>query len=1352
MKQPSPDDSAVHEFFEQVIHREPREQELWFAEHPHLAEELKSLMRVDRRLRAEVDDGSTGESPFATVDLMSSRSSSGAAQDPLAGFELPESLGDYELLEVISRGGMGIVFKARQRSLNRIVALKMILAGSLAGSEEVQRFRAEALAAASLTHPGIVRIYDVGQERGRYFFTMRYVDGESLAARLERGPLPPEEAARLIQRVARAVDYAHARGIVHRDVKPGNVLLDVEGVPSLSDFGLAKWSELRNDLTMTGQILGTPNYMAPEQAAGDSQQVGGLSDVYSLGAVLYACLTGHPVFQSASVADTIQQVRQQEPVAPCQLNPQIPKDLETICLKCLRKAPQQRYDSAGALADDLKRFLGHEPIAARPLTALERFRQWRRRNPAIAVMTIALMTAVVIVAVVSMTAAVGLKIARSESQRNEERALAAEREKTEQLWRSYRDQARAQRWSGRAGRSYVSLQVLQQAAQIRPDQSLRNEAIAAMSIPDVSAVREWTVVDEQIATAAVNADYSQLAYARTDGVTIICETAEGKPVGQLPARGEQVSGLRFGPAGKYLAVKYQPGNRIVLWEIQDARPQWEFDDVREFSFDFSPDGDRVALGRHDRSLAIVETSSGREVTRWPVSIDPYHLRFDPAGERLAVSSETGVVEIHDTFSASRLMVLPSNGGIRAVAWHPYGKLLAGGGTDFGVHLWNVETGQLQSRFVGHESQVTSVAFSEEDGRFLLSHGWDGSLRLWDVLGAEQLLNVQNFNTFYQPALQVSLDNQYVGFEVLGSQLRLWGLHPADECIVLSTPAGEPHRFIQSIDVTPDGHFLAAATVGSVHFWNLRTHQWQGALGLVPATRVAFDPQQKWFLTAGSAGALQWPLHPVSAPTLPQGEEAADCDIGTPRWLGTAPGEVIVMAVSADGQMVVLGNRHGKVTLFDRDDRPLRELSPSLKDIVSLAISTDSRWIAASSWGGDWMVWNAETGQQVESFSEEATPVGFVTFSPDGQWLVVGTQVDFQFFRMGSWERGPRIQRKGGKPLLVFSEDGRMVCCTESRHQLRLLEAETLQEVARFEASNSHLISTLAFTPDGTRVLVGTEAHKIHLWDFAAIRDRLAGMQLDWTTTSWPAHVSPNARASGRIRLQGSESELNPHVHFFCLAGQALANQRPHETIELLHLIVQLERPQVYSSAHILLPALLAQHGRTDEYHDFCRRMLDLHERSADLWSLERLSKSCLLVPLPEDALQRVSAVVDRLCAAGPVHPSYQWAEATRALARLRRANYAEAINDCDQVLAKPGRLWYRSMLARFVRAIALARQGRTDEAIRDLELAREGWAVKRREYHEQPFGMDHFHLPMFELMEQQATEAVAEARATVESP
>jgi tetratricopeptide (TPR) repeat protein/tRNA A-37 threonylcarbamoyl transferase component Bud32 len=302
---------------------------------------------------------------------------------PSAGQTL-RYFGDYELLEEIARGGMGVVYKARQVTLNRVVAVKMILAGRLATAAEVERFRAEARAAAGLQHANIVPIYEVGDQDGQNYFSMEFVDGPNLAQVVRDNPLPAARAARYVRTVAEAIQYAHERGLLHRDLKPSNVLIDPFDQPRVTDFGLAKQLGGSSELTQTGQVLGAPSFVPPEQAAGRKEDVGPHSDVYALGAILYHLLTGRPPFAAETLAATLAQVLNNEPAAPRSLNATIPRDLETICLKCLEKDPHRRYLTAKELADELGRFQRREPIHARPAGRVEKVWRWCGRNPALA--------------------------------------------------------------------------------------------------------------------------------------------------------------------------------------------------------------------------------------------------------------------------------------------------------------------------------------------------------------------------------------------------------------------------------------------------------------------------------------------------------------------------------------------------------------------------------------------------------------------------------------------------------------------------------------------------------------------------------------------------------------------------------------------------------------------------------------------------------------------------------------------------------------------------------------------------------------------------------------------------------
>ena len=537
------------------------------------------------RLTADAGDDScpTGpfaESPPAFLDELA-RFRPPELCTPLLGTDTPGSLGatlttgvrprvhGYEVLEELGRGGMGVVYKARHQALQRLVGLKVLLAGEHAGPAQLARFRGEAEALARLHHPNIVQVYEVGEHGGLPFFTLELVDGTTLAARLAGAPQPAREAARLVEELARAVHAAHQQGVIHRDLKPANILLTPGGTAKITDFGLAKRVDVVGVPTQSGEIVGTPSYMAPEQARGDRQSVGPASDVYALGAILYELLTGRPPFRAVTPLDTLLQVLHDEPVPPRRLQPKVPRDLETICLKCLAKPPQRRYADAAQLADRLRLFLENKPIPDRPVSMRERLWRWCRRNPVVAAAgsaailagLIALTTFVVAFFIVSASRDEAIKLATEKgdlARENGDLATKAlnskvesdeRREHAEYLAVQARFDGAYHRYTEDPAAAMATCAPLHAtAAQLKdraPERSLR----AYLGAWHDQASRQVFVHDGPVMAAAYSPDGKSVVTASLDKTARLWDSATGKPLSPQLLHQGGVFAAAFSPDG-----------------------------------------------------------------------------------------------------------------------------------------------------------------------------------------------------------------------------------------------------------------------------------------------------------------------------------------------------------------------------------------------------------------------------------------------------------------------------------------------------------------------------------------------------------------------------------------------------------------------------------------------------------------------------------------------------------------------------------------------------------------------------------------------------------------------------------
>jgi tRNA A-37 threonylcarbamoyl transferase component Bud32 len=543
---------------------------------------------------------------------------------PLPTSTVVSKFGDYELLEELAHGGMGVVYKARQVKLDRLVVVKMLLLGQRASDEVVERFKREAQAAARLRHPNIVAIHEVGEVDGQPFFSMDYVPGKDLAKIVRERPLPAREAATYMRAVAEAIHYAHQQGIVHRDIKPSNILVDsATNEVRVTDFGLAKRMDDDSDLTLSGQVMGSPNHMAPELAAGHHRQASPASDVFSLGTVLYELLTGRPPFLADSLQATLLKIRDADPVTPRELNARIPRDLETLCLKCLEKEPGARFETAQELAEELGRFLRGEPIRTRPAGVLEKTWRWCQRKPALA----GLAAAIVALAVVSSMAAIGLAVARQQQAREQYYAEIG--------------LAKAQIEEGNIDRAMELL--LHCPPRFRHWEwghllYLCHQDIR--TIPAHTSLFSTTDIQVQYLMASVtrmefSPDSRSLITLGADGVAKVWDVAEGR----------------------LLYSCGSPSNRLNLLAC-------------------SPDGTRLAVAQGNQ-VTLRDTRSDVVQLQLPVSPGTItQLAWHPDGQRLALGLEDGDVAIHDAANGNREILIPASGGsIAALFYTPDGHRL-----------------------------------------------------------------------------------------------------------------------------------------------------------------------------------------------------------------------------------------------------------------------------------------------------------------------------------------------------------------------------------------------------------------------------------------------------------------------------------------------------------------------------------------------------------------------------------------------------------------------------------------------------------------------------------------------------
>jgi len=978
--------------------------------------------------------------------------------------------GDYELLEEIARGGMGLVFRARQVNLNRLVALKLILGGRVASPAIVKRFQVEAEAAAGLRHPHIVAVYEIGELQGHHYYSMEFVDGTGLDRKIATYKVPSVKAlksedrsvaqrnqtrlARLMVSIASAVDYAHQHGVLHRDLKPSNILIDRQGEPHLADFGLAKVVDRDiTQFTLSGAVMGTPSYMAPELVSGNAKQATTAADIYSLGAILYELLTGSPPFRGETPVEIWRRVMEEEPKPPTAVNNLVDQDLATICLKCLEKEPQRRYGSARALAEDLQRWLKMEPIPARPVSAGERLWRWGRREPllaAFAASTLALLLAGFIgvstqwrraeraariseqnlyaadMGLVQQTLREG-NLGRARQLLDAHRPLPGQEDLRRFEWRLFRKLALGDHLAALAAHSNTVRWIA-----FSPD----GKILVTASVD--STVKVWDFDQRRLLrtlhghTGTVNCvaftpDGSRLATASEDGSVKLWNTATWQVTNQLAGRPRHVA---FSPAEPLLA--YSEGGshltssgRVTLWNYVTGERAARLP-AAGCRFAFSPDGKTLVSGA-DGPITVWDLATQRSLWTTNQKASVLWLAVSPDGTKFANCNFGGGVRVFDLASLGRSLALRGhNARIWSVAFSPDGTQLAGGSSDQMIHLWDVSSWEgagLPLRTLrGHGGEVHCLSFSP-DGRFLASGDKTGVVLLWDLKS---------------PSSEQLISNVLVAY------------------------TNPPPIFSR------DGHLMAAVSaVSQVTVWNLNTLQsvqtFDGAM--IP---LSISADRQTLAAAGPDYAFQlW--------DIPSGRLRHTAQFVQPKYAFRA-------TLSPDETILAVGKADGSFELWDtRTGKELWQCKGHKGSIRQLTFSPDSRLLASASADFSAKLWDMDARQELAKLSGHTDGVFSVAFSPDGRMIATGS-IDGT---ARLWDVGTRrllsilAAHKEGVFYVAFARDGQTLATASGDRTLRLWNLLTKREVARLDHHRD--VVTAGFTPNGEALISSTLGGTIHRW-------------------------------------------------------------------------------------------------------------------------------------------------------------------------------------------------------------------------------------------------------------------------------
>jgi len=1006
----------------------------------------------------------------------------------------------YEILGELGRGGMGVVYKARHIQLKRVVALKMILAGGHAGERELERFRIEAEAVARLQHPGIVQIFEVGEHQGLPYFSLEFLEGGSLAAKLKGATQEPREAARLVELMARAMQAAHEAGIVHRDLKPANVLMSKDGKPKITDFGLAKKLDDGAGQTQTGAIMGTPSYMAPEQASG-SKVIGPAADVYALGAILYELLTGRPPFRANTPFDTVRQVLSEEPARPSRLRPKLPRDVETICLKCLQKESHLRYPSADALADDLRCFQSGEPIRARPVSRWERTVKWVRRHPAAA----AVYGLVLLVSILGglggtmywlwQEADAARTIADMARQKADEARLAEEKAKgQEEIARKQAEKAFLGEQEARKGE--IKARDLLARFKYATDMNLayhearnqswgRTRALLENS-PHHLRDWEWSYVEnlcprerqvlqghkEAVTSVSFSPDGRWLASGSFDHSVRIWDLCKGSQTLCLEGHNGCVASVKFSPDGRRLATG-SLDSTVKVWDLSTGKEMLSLEGHKKgvTSVSFSPDGRRLASGHVEKTVKVWDLFAGKEA----LSLEGHtgavtSVSFNPDGTSLASGSLDMNVKVWDLSSGKEVLSLEGHkDGVNSVSFSPDGRRLASGSSDHTVKVWNLPSGKESLSLQGHRNeltmQVSSVSFSP-DGRWLASGSFDMSVKVWDLSSGKEMLSLEGHKDVVR-GLSFSPDGRRLASGSSDHTVRVWQLPRGKESLSL-----QGHNHVNSVSFSPDGRRLASGWSGdhqNVKVWDLASGK----------QTLFLEGQKNWvsgvtFSRDGKRLASASGDKTVKVWDLPSGRETFSLEGHKDR--------VNTVSFSPDGARLASGSADKTVKIWDLSSgKEALSLVGHPDTVGSVSFSPDGRWLASGSYKTV-KIWDMSSGKETLSLNGHERFVDSVSFSPDGRRLASGSgDKTVKVWDLASGEEMLSLEgHKDRVNSVSFSPDGRRLASGSYDKTVKIWDLSSGTEVLSL-VGHKNGVSSVAFSPDGWRLASGSEDKTVKVW-------------------------------------------------------------------------------------------------------------------------------------------------------------------------------------------------------------------------------------------------------------------------------